>query len=75
MLDEETRPIVCRLYPYSYNHAGLLGEDPDYCPTATLKPPGGSMVALLQMTRARAEVWRADLYRELRADAAKRAKS
>ncbi|MCB9879366.1 MAG: YkgJ family cysteine cluster protein [Planctomycetes bacterium] len=70
VLDEETRPLVCRIYPFTYNHAGITTEDPDYCPTSMLRPPGGSMAALLEMSRARAEAWRAALYRELRADRA-----
>ncbi|MEZ6037341.1 MAG: YkgJ family cysteine cluster protein [Planctomycetota bacterium] len=70
VLDEATRPLVCRIYPFTYNHAGITTEDPDYCPTAMLRPPAGSMATLLAMSRAKAEAWRSTLYRELRADRA-----
>lgn len=75
-LAEETRPLVCRLYPFAYDERGLRGEDADYCPKAMLLPrPDGTrasgMVEVLDMSHARAEVWRSTLYRELRADAAR----
>ena len=72
VLDEATRPIVCRLYPYSYDAGGIRAEEPEYCPTLLLTPPGGSMATLLEMSRVRAEGWRELLYRELRADLATR---
>lgn len=67
-LDEETRPNVCRLYPFTYDARGLTGEEPEYCPTAMLLPNGGRMTRLLDMGEAKAERWRARLYDELRAD-------
>ncbi len=69
-LDDETRPMVCRLYPFTYDARGLTGEEPEYCPTGMLLPQGGRMTRLLDMDRARAERWRTRLYDELRADRA-----
>ncbi len=73
VLPEETRPLICRLYPYEYTEEGLIGEDPGYCPTEALAGPGGSMLKVLDMKREDAERWRAALYRELRAEASEKA--
>ncbi|MCC6785472.1 MAG: YkgJ family cysteine cluster protein [Planctomycetes bacterium] len=72
VLDEETRPVVCRLYPYTYDAQRVHDEEPEYCPTSMLLPAGGRMTELLEMSRAKAERWRAQLYAELRADRAAR---
>ena len=64
-LSLETRPLVCRLYPYSYNEQGLQGLDSEYCPTAMLAPAGESMADVLDIPAATAEVWRHQLYSEL----------
>jgi len=61
----EMRPLVCRLYPYVYDEAGLRTVSADRCP-AEVVPPGKTMVELLEMDEARAEGWRSDLYREIR---------
>lgn len=68
VLPLEVRPLVCRLYPFSYNERGLTGEDSDYCPKWLLAPPesGLSMLNVLQMDPADGERWRAQLYAELR---------
>jgi Fe-S-cluster containining protein len=65
ILPEETRPLVCRLYPFDYTHAGIVGEDPAYCPTVLVDPTRRGMVDVLGMRRADAERWRAQLYKEL----------
>lgn len=70
VLPTEVRPLVCRIYPFTYTAAGLAGEAPDYCPTTVLAPRGEPMSQVLDMTAAEAEEWRGQLYRELRADAA-----
>ncbi len=64
VLPVETRPIICRLYPYEYDHTGLTGERPSYCPTQLLKP-GETLLAALDMRREDAERWRSQLYAEL----------
>lgn len=64
-LPEETRPLVCRLYPFEYTHQGLLGEDSEYCPKALVDPTGRGMTVVLDMRREDAERWHGQLYREL----------
>ena len=71
----ETRPIVCRLYPYNYNEQGLTGVSTG-CPAEVI-PPGSTILEVLGMVRRDAERWHAQLYTELRtrrrADGAARA--
>ena len=71
-LDECTRPLVCRLYPWTYGEHGIDGDGATYCPTVLLRdePVGTTMVMLLHMERDQAEFWRAQLYGELAEDAA-----
>jgi Fe-S-cluster containining protein len=69
VLPEEVRPIVCRLYPWSYTHEGLQSEDADYCPIEKLDPAGkhgGSMLRILKMNPADAQRWHTMLYHELK---------
>lgn len=70
VLPTHVRPLVCRIYPFTYTARGLLGESPDYCPTTVLAPQGEPMTRVLGMTAAEAEQWRHQLYAELRAEAA-----
>ena len=65
VLPEETRPLVCRLYPFDYNYAGFTGEIPSFCPTEMLDPGRVGMVKVLGMDIQRAERWRRMLYAEL----------
>ena len=62
----ETRPLVCRLYPFAYNESGLVGTDSEYCPTAVLAPEGQPMTAVLGITDDQAQSWQRQLYEELR---------
>lgn len=68
VLPTEVRPLVCRLYPWSYDAGGLRGEDAEYCPRALRRWPGDTMIEVLAIGRADAESWRARLYQELRDD-------
>lgn len=71
VLPLETRPLVCRLYPFAYTESGLVGEDVDYCPTKALLPanqPGVTMLTVLGMLPADGERWRKELYQELRSE-------
>ncbi|MDX2115803.1 MAG: YkgJ family cysteine cluster protein [Planctomycetota bacterium] len=70
VLPTDVRPLVCRLYPFSYTERGIDGELPDYCPTSVLAPPGSglTMITVLGMTRDEGDRWHAQLYAELRAD-------
>jgi|SRR5688572_10933727 len=63
------RPLVCRLYPFTYTERAITGVDGDYCPTRLLAPRGESMAEVLGMSPLDAERWRAMLYDELRAEA------
>lgn len=65
-LDVETRPLVCRLYPFAYNENGLFGEDSDYCPTKMLAPRGQPMTEVLEIARTDGQRWHHQLYEELR---------
>lgn len=69
-LPEDVRPLVCRLYPFTYTATELSGEEPDYCPVALLAPQGEPMSRVLDMRAEDAERWRAQLYTELRSDEA-----
>ena len=70
VLPGDVRPLVCRLYPFAFTEAGLVGEAADYCPTADLGVPAGSMAQRLGMRPGAAEAWRRALYVELRAEVA-----
>lgn len=59
-----TRPLVCRLFPYTYTEKGIDGVD-DACPKEVV-PPGSTILQVLDMKREEADRWHAQLYRELR---------
>ncbi|GMU83389.1 MAG: hypothetical protein AMXMBFR47_32590 [Planctomycetota bacterium] len=63
-LPMDIRPLVCRLYPYTYNEQGIDGID-NGCPPEVI-PPGSNILTVLDMRRAEADQWHAALYRELR---------
>lgn len=65
-LSLQTRPLVCRLYPFAYNESGLQGEDSEYCPTKVLAPRGQPMAEVLDIAVADAQSWHRQLYEELR---------
>ncbi len=69
VLPTEVRPLVCRLYPYSYTEKGLTGMDDEYCPREALIPknqPGMTMLTVLGMNPDDGRRWHAMLYDELR---------
>ncbi|MCA9290212.1 MAG: YkgJ family cysteine cluster protein, partial [Phycisphaerales bacterium] len=71
VLDEETRPLVCRLYPHAYTERGLDGESDHYCPTERLRSPddpNATMLTILRMEPEAARRWHRMLYAELHAD-------
>jgi D-alanine-D-alanine ligase len=68
VLPTEVRPLICRLYPYAYDEAGLRGENSGYCPTNLLAPKGESMIDVLDIPRRDARRWHAQLYAELHLD-------
>jgi uncharacterized protein len=68
MLTEEVRPLICRLYPYSYNEFGLIGlvvNEMIGCPIHLLGT-GEDIFNNLHMPRIVADDWRVMLYNELR---------
>lgn len=64
VLELETRPLVCRIYPFLYSEAGIEAGLDGGCPRELLRP-GQSLIDALGMQRDDAERWRRQLYREL----------
>lgn len=65
-LPTDVRPLVCRLYPFQYNEAGITGVDGEYCPVDRVVPPGQGLVEALGMRIEDAVRWHRMLYDELR---------
>ena len=65
VLELETRPLVCRLYPYAFTESGVDGREEGYCPTALLAPDGRAMVDVLDVAKSDADRWHSTLYDEL----------
>ena len=70
-LPAETRPLICRLFPFDYTEAGIVDDLAAGCPTQLL-PAGVGVLAALDMRRSDAERWHEQLYSELRSDLAAR---
>jgi uncharacterized protein len=60
----DVRPLVCRLFPHSYNEQGIQAELSEGCPTSLLEP-GKTLLVTLDMRRSDADRWHKMLYREL----------
>ncbi|MEX2173135.1 MAG: YkgJ family cysteine cluster protein [Pirellulaceae bacterium] len=60
----ETRPLICRIYPYDYDAAGIQHDLAPGCPLELLRP-GLTLIDELAMNRADAERWHQQLYAEL----------
>ena len=71
VLPYETRPLICRLYPFEYDESGVFTEPATSCPSHLL-PEGTKLFDALGMKRSDAERWHGQLYEELRAELAKR---
>ena len=66
-LDLTARPLLCRLYPFDYDDGRIKGVHAHRCPyPESANAP--LLLALLGMNRERAEVWRAEFYREIEAE-------
>ncbi|HTN77549.1 MAG TPA: hypothetical protein VL096_19960 [Pirellulaceae bacterium] len=65
VLPLEVRPLICRIYPYDYNAAGIKPELAHGCPLELLRS-GETLLSELDIARADAERWHAQLYAELR---------
>lgn len=68
-LPYETRPLICRLYPFDYDESGVFAEPASGCP-AHLLPAGTGVFEALDMSRENAERWHGMLYSELRSQLA-----
>lgn len=66
-LSPETRPLLCRLYPYEYDASTIKGVHPHLCPGPERSFPP-LLLALLGMNRDAAESWRRQLYAEIEAE-------
>ncbi len=60
----ETRPLICRIYPFDYTADGIKETLATGCPTELLKP-GQHLIAALEMNLDDARRWHAQLYQEL----------
>lgn len=60
----ETRPLVCRLYPYDYHADGILDDLSQGCPLELLEP-GQGLVQALGMNPDDARRWHRQLYEEI----------
>jgi Fe-S-cluster containining protein len=65
VLPLETRPLVCRLYPYDYTERGIEAELSEGCPLELLRP-GQGLIEALDMNLVDAQRWRSQLYEEIR---------
>lgn len=64
VLPLETRPLICRIYPYDFNAEGLKPKLARGCPMELLRP-GETLLTELGMQRADAERWHRQLYQEI----------
>jgi Fe-S-cluster containining protein len=60
----ETRPLVCRLYPFDYTAEGIRDELSPGCPLELLQPNQG-LVEALDMNLDDARRWHKKLYEEI----------
>lgn len=60
----ETRPLICRLYPFDYNAEGILDDLSTGCPVELL-PLGQGLIEALDMKIDDARRWRTQLYEEI----------
>jgi Fe-S-cluster containining protein len=64
VLPYETRPLVCRLYPYEYTEEGIADDLADGCPLELLAP-GQGLIEALDMNLEKARLWHRMLYDEI----------
>ncbi len=63
----ETRPLICRLYPFDYTEQGLTEDLAPGCPLELLQPEKG-LIEELDMKIDDARQWQKQLYEEIRKD-------
>jgi len=66
-LEMEVRPLVCRIYPFSYNADGFYDDLEEGCPISLLTP-GQSLIETLGMSLPDAKRWHRILYEEILQD-------
>lgn len=66
LLPPDRRPLICRLHPYAYTRAGILGID-ETCPLAN-DPGWPFLLEGMGMPTSAAREWHRLLYAELQAD-------
>jgi Fe-S-cluster containining protein len=64
VLPLETRPLLCRLYPFDFNQTGIKTYLANGCPMELLQN-GESLVLALDMNKKDAERWHQMLYQEI----------
>jgi Fe-S-cluster containining protein len=64
-LPMETRPLVCRIYPYDYDDHGIKKDLSHGCPLHLVRP-GQDLLTELNMHLTDAERWHQQLYDEIR---------
>lgn len=67
-LSIDSRPLICRLYPYHYSESGLAGLDPYKCPPGTITDDPSSLPREFELSPANALLWHSQFYAELKAD-------
>jgi Fe-S-cluster containining protein len=65
VLPLETRPLICRLYPYAYTEQGIHEELTPGCPLELLRP-GLGLIEELDIKLEDARRWHKQLYQEIR---------
>lgn len=63
-LPEDIRPLVCRLYPFSYTSDGILLDLEHDCPVHLLQQ-GQTLIDALNMSFDKAQIWHQMLYQEI----------
>jgi uncharacterized protein len=64
VLPLETRPLLCRLYPYDFNEQGIHTKLASGCPLELIQS-GKTLLEELDIKLSDAERWHKQLYREL----------
>ncbi len=67
VLPLETRPLICRIYPYDYTAEGLRDELARGCPTELLGD-GEELLEALHIDRSDAVRWHSQLYQEIKTE-------
>ena len=70
VLASDIRPLMCRLYPYTYNEFGMIGlvlNEDLICPLHALQA-GETVLDMLALPHTQADPWRKMYYAELRSE-------